>query len=154
VIEAKDKKGSSQRSILDELDRAMGNREALAAIAVFAKEGRAANHDPLQIFGNRIFVVFDRDELDPLALRVACLLARWSVKRSLSSSAADIDTARIESCIEAIRRALGRATTLRRCHSTARNSISQASEQLGDLVQEIEVAIWTMEAEISKGGDG
>jgi hypothetical protein len=63
---------------LDELDRAMANREAQAGVLVFASIERAPlKGRSLRAYaGNRFIAVYDRDDQDPLALEAACQLAR------------------------------------------------------------------------------
>jgi len=77
VIEAKDKKLTMAKT-LAELDADMLNRDAQVGVFVFAKPSQSPlAGKPLRVMhGNRIVVVYDKDEQDSLALEVACQLAR------------------------------------------------------------------------------
>ena len=60
VLEVKDSKLSTAKT-LEELDRAISNREALAGIAVFSKQGNAPSAAPFHYVGNRAIVVLEED---------------------------------------------------------------------------------------------
>ena len=70
VMEAKAKK-LGMRAVVDELDAAMANREALAGIAVFSTQAQAPTSVPFQYTDTRAIVVLDKDGLDDSALRLA-----------------------------------------------------------------------------------
>lgn len=82
-------------------------------------------------------VVLDKEDPDPGALRLACLWARWTVRRQLAEEHDGIDVDRVEALIAEASRSLDRIATIRRCHTTARNKIQEASDQVGDLVSEL-----------------
>ena len=84
VVEAKDR-ALKLGAILKELDEAAANRSAGAALAVFAREAQAPGNEPFQCYGSRAIVVFDKDEQEPLALRLGCAWARWTVRRQLAA---------------------------------------------------------------------
>lgn len=72
-----------------ELDAAMLNRDAQVGVLVFAKAGQAPlAGKPLRVLhGNRIMLVFDKDEQSPLALKwVANSRARWPRPPSAKTS--------------------------------------------------------------------
>jgi hypothetical protein len=150
AVEAKDKK-LGLRATLDELDKAMTNRQAVAGIAVFASSDQAPTRVPFQPHGDKAIVVFDGEEPDPRALRLACLWARWVVKRSLYDVTEAVDVERLESLIEKMRRALGRATTMRRANSTVKKASLELGTHLDEMLDELEAALDAMCSELGKG---
>lgn len=150
VIEAKDRSGIGLRKMLEELDAAMANRDALAAVGVFARPDIAPIKVPFQDFGDRCVVVLDGDRDDNLVLRLAAAWARGVVRRKLAEHAGTVDVTRIESLIGEARRALQRWTTVKRGHSSARKAIDQASEQVAGLVADVERVLDDLCEEIAK----
>jgi hypothetical protein len=148
AFELKDRK-LGLNAILAELDAAIENREAAAAVAVFARAELSPVAAPFVTFGDRAIVVFDKETLDAGALRLACMWARWVARRELGDDGAGLDIARIESLIEGARRALDRVSNVRRCHTTAVRKIEEASGQVGDMAREFESALDALAAEIS-----
>lgn len=150
VLEAKDRGGLGLRKILGELDEAMTNRAAQAAVAVFARPEIAPVRVPFQDFGDRAIVVLSGEEDDGLPLRLACLWARAVVRRKLAGNAEAVDVSRIEALVDEARRALQRVTIVKRGHSTAKKAIGQAAEQMTELVEEVEHVLEALCQEIGK----
>jgi hypothetical protein len=148
VLEAKNQQ-LNLRDTLREIDGAIVNREALAGIAVFAKGDQCPGDVPFQPFGNRALVVFDPNEDDDVALRLACCWARWVVRRQLGAAGDDIDLDRIGSLIDDARQALRTRSTIDRALTTSANKIGEARGHLGTLVAEVEVALAAIEGEIA-----
>jgi hypothetical protein len=140
ALEAKTGKGGL-RAALAELDQVIANRDAAAAFAVYAAADLAPSRVPFQPYDNRAIVVFDRSELDDRALRLACLWARWVVRRQLSESAGGPDLERMSAALERARHSLGRVTSIRRSHSTAANAIRDAKSQVDELISEVDTAL-------------
>ena len=69
-------------AILEELDDARSNRDALAAVAVFSRPEHAPSGTAFMYNGNRAIVVLDKDDLADAALRLALMWARWVVRRA------------------------------------------------------------------------
>ena len=88
ALEAKSRK-LTMRNTLKELDDALENREALAAIAVFTTQEQAPTSVPFHYAGNKAIVVLDKEGLDDAALRLAYMWARWVVRRDLCGAPAD-----------------------------------------------------------------
>src|SRR2546430_6993562 len=63
AIEAKNQQ-LNLRDTLRELDKAIANRNAPAAIAVFAKPEQCPGEEPFQYYGNRALVVYEPGEDD------------------------------------------------------------------------------------------
>jgi hypothetical protein len=71
---------------LDELRKASKNRDAHAASAVFSRSDHSPVPDPFTVFDDLAIVVYDKDNPDPAALRLACAWARWIVQRDARGS--------------------------------------------------------------------
>ena len=69
---------------MEELDAALANRDALAAIAVFSAQDEAPTSVPFHHTGNKAIVVFDAEDGDDSALRLGYMWARWVVRRELA----------------------------------------------------------------------
>jgi hypothetical protein len=148
VLEAKDSK-LGVKAINEELDGALANRGALAAIAVFGREGQCPTGVPFSYQGNKAIVVLDKDELDTGALQVAALWARWVVRRQLCEDEAEFDVDAIEVLVGDAARALKRHATIKRCHSTAQKKIAEAAGEVEGLVSEVDEALERLRAELA-----
>jgi hypothetical protein len=118
-------------------------------VAVFSSQDCAPSALPFEAYDNKALVVYDKGEGDPLAVRLACLWARWVVRRQLSSGGDDLDKAHVEAQIEGARRALQRISTVRRCLSTAGKKIDEAGGQVTDLEAEVREALDAISDEIA-----
>ena len=146
VLEAKTRRLNA-RQTHDELDVALKNRDALAAIAVFDKPSKAPSTVPFHYCGNKAIVVLDDDAT---ALRLAYMWARWVVRREGQQEDNDVtDHERISQLIASGKRAIERHSTIKRSHSQARNCIEQAASQVESMVSEIEAILVDLEAELS-----
>jgi hypothetical protein len=109
VVECKARKNIGVRASLAELDRAMANREANAGLLVLDNaDGTALGGLPLRAYpGNRVIVLLDRDNPQPLALEIACQLVRElalattrAQERTVDLGALDADLARLTEVID------------------------------------------------------
>lgn len=149
ALELKDRR-LGQTATFEELERAMANRDASVAIAVFSRQQNAPTSSSFAYWGNYAIVVLDKDLLDDGALRLACLWARWTVRRQLSDDGSELSLDRIAGLIDDARRALDRVTTVRRCHTSATKRISEATIQVDDMATEVETALDAIAAEITR----
>ena len=148
VLEAKTGKLTA-RATREELDAAIANRAAGAAIAVFDSQAKAPTTIPFSYSGNRAVVVLDKDG-DVAPLRLAYMWARWTVRRDGSLLAtAGIDMERVNVLISSAQRAIERHTTIKRGHTQARRSIDQAARQVATLVSEVQSVLSALEAELA-----
>jgi hypothetical protein len=137
ALEAKSRK-LTMRNTLKELDDALENRDALAAIAVFTTQEQAPTSVPFHYAGNKAIVVLDKEGLDDSALRLAYMWARWVVRRDLCGAPADeLDIERVCTLIDDASRAIERCTTIRKYHTQARKGIEHAGVELDALVEEV-----------------
>lgn len=147
VIECKDRR-LTIRATLDELQRAAANRGATAAVAVFSRPEHCPLPDPFTVFDNRAVVVYDKEQPDPAALRLACAWARWIVQRAANDTSVGIDVAAVNALLEDARRALARRIAIRRAHSAAAKRIQEATahvdqmhDEFAELIDKIEHAL-------------
>jgi hypothetical protein len=148
ALEAKNQ-SLNLRDALREVDQVIANREALAGIAVFAKDDQCPADTAFQPYGNRALVVYDPTNGDDLALRLACLWARWIARRQLAAGGDTIDLDRIGSLIEDARQALRTRSTIDRALTTSANKITEARNHLGALVGDVEAALAAIEGEVT-----
>jgi hypothetical protein len=105
------------RKILDELERAMENRDASVGIAVFGNVDIAPSKVPFAPYGDRAVLVIDKDDPDESAVRLAYMWARWVARRRLGETNASIDIEKIETLISDAIRALQHASQVRKGHT-------------------------------------
>jgi hypothetical protein len=140
VVECKDRSVPLKKA-LDELDLATANRDAQAGVMVFSSQDLIPGREPFQWFDRRAIVVLDKDELDPHALRLAYLWARWVATRDASSPGDDVDVDRLLALIESACRGLKTASTVRGSHTQAKKAIDQAGRQLDLLLVDVQAAL-------------
>lgn len=136
VVEAKNRR-LTLAATWRELDAAMANWEARAAVAVFAAGDLAPTELPFWYSDDKAIVVLDRDEPDPAALALACLFARWVVRRHSSQGDGGPDVETMAGIIARMQRDLARVSTIRRSLSTAAKATGEARAQLDTLAGEI-----------------
>jgi hypothetical protein len=148
VLEAKDSP-KKLPEILKELDEAMANRGAVAAIAVFARAEQSPTKLPFQSFDNKAVVVLDKEAPDALALRLACCWARWIARRNLAKGGEDIDLGRVAGLIEAARQGLATSSKIRTALNGSKTQIDRALGHVESLVVDVETALQGLETEIA-----
>lgn len=147
VLEAKARKLTA-RATREELEEALKNRSADAAIAVFDSQAKAPTSTPFSYADNRAVVVLADD--DTAALHLAYMWARWVVRRQCASIEPDaLDLERIGNLISAAQQAIERHTTIKRGHSQAKKGIDQAASQISALVSEVQTVLSDLEAELA-----
>ncbi|HXY43077.1 MAG TPA: hypothetical protein VEH29_02720 [Acidimicrobiales bacterium] len=141
VFEAKNRK-LSQRKVFEELGRSAANREATAAVAVFASQEQAPTSVPFTFLGDKAVCVYDPEDGGDSALWLAYMWARLVARRSVEPQADEmLDQAEAEAAIGDACRALGRVTTIKTALSKARNGIEQAGPDVEALRGEIDDAL-------------
>lgn len=136
------------RRILDELERAMENREASVGIAVFGNVDTAPIKVPFAQYGERAVLVIDKDDPDESAVQLAYMWARWVARRRLGEDNAGIDIDKIETLISDTIRALEHASQVRKCHTMAKKGIEEANEHLDTMTREIKSTMDELRSEI------
>jgi hypothetical protein len=149
VIECKDRSLALKKA-LDELDQAIANRDAGAAVMVFSSQDVAPGTEPFRWFDRRAIVVLDKDELDPHALRLAYLWARWVATRDASAACDGVDVDHLLAVIEGATRSLKTASAVRGSHTQAKKAIDQAGRQLDALLTDVQSALDELEAGLAR----
>lgn len=152
VLECKDRR-LTFKATMEELRKAVTNRDALAGIAVFSGQENCPVPSPFAVFNDRAIVVYDKNDPDPTALRLACAWARWIVQRETRSSDASADLDLVARLIDEARRALDRVTSIKRAHATASKKIIEASSQVGDLAADLVSTLDRIEQALAKAPD-
>lgn len=145
VFECKDRSLPLKKT-LDELDLAIANRDAAAGVMVFSSQEVAPGREPFQWFDRRAIVVLDKDELDPHALRLAYLWARWVATRDASTACDTVDVERMLAVIERAARSLRTASAVRGSHTQAKKAIDQAGRQLDSLLADVQSSLDELES--------
>ena len=144
AIECKDRK-LGLRAALEELGEATANREAAAAVMVFAQQDQCPVPEPFMVFDKLALLVLDKSEPNLAALRLACAWARTQVLADSGRTIEGVDVAEIRSLVDKGQHILGRITTIRRAHTTAVNQIEKAGEQVDDLNNELSEVLGKIE---------
>jgi hypothetical protein len=153
TLEAKTRK-LTMRSTLAELDAAMENRDAFAAIAVFGAQEQAPTSVPFHYAGNKAIAVLDTDGADDAALRLAYMWARWVVRRELCGGPTDdVDFERIGVLIDDASRSIDRCTQIRKYHTQARNGLDKAGAELDALVDGVRESLDAIAEELAAPED-
>lgn len=136
VLEAMDRTAISQKAALQELQEAMENRIAVAAIAVLSsRQAPAACQQPIQRCpGNRYIVVLDKETWDKLALEVAYWAARVEALKSIAPNGTPgVDLEAVSGLVEEAIGHLGDLAKLRARLSAGRSAISDAESITSEL---------------------
>ena len=134
VVEDKDRRAFTTSKARTELDEAAANRESGAGIMVFSStEPKATAGIPFRkLCAGRYVVVYDKDQSDPTALRLAVAASRVDVLIP-TGNGDEVDVDEISSLVEAAANYLGKITTIKANLGTARRAIDTAGTSLGDL---------------------
>jgi hypothetical protein len=147
VWEAKTKR-LGLRKILDELEAAMGNRQASVGVAVFGNINIAPIKVPFAQYGERAVLVIDKDNPDENSVQLAYMWARWVARRRLGQSNVGIDIDKIETLISDTIRTMEHASQIRKCHTMAKKGIEEAGEHLDTMTREIKSTMEELRSEI------
>jgi hypothetical protein len=136
VIEAKDRKLSMDKT-LTELDAAMMNRDAQVGVIVFARAEQAPlAGKPLRVVhGNRILLVYDKDDQNGLALEVGCQLAR---QLAIAAEREDLtfDRGMLAERLAKLVNAVERASAIQRGIRSARRGLDAAEDAYEQMTEE------------------
>jgi len=142
VFEAKTTR-LNRRDTMKELEAAASNRGAHVAIAVFSRQDLAPTTVPFSYSDDRAIVVLDPDAVDPGALRLAYMWARWMARRAVADARTPdaLDTDRVARLIDEANRSVERASSIRGCHTKARKALDQAGTHLDDMAEDVRAAL-------------
>lgn len=146
VVECKARSKVGVRAALNELDRAMANREASAGLMVVDDAaGTALGGQPLRVYpGNRVIVLLDREKPEPLALEIACQLVRELAvatlrvqERAVNLGALETDIARLTDVVEQSKAIAGGVKVARRGIQTIEESYLRLRGDASELLAQI-----------------
>jgi len=150
VFEAKNKK-LSKNDAWTELNACMAERDATYAVLVVAGDDKVPSGlDELTEYqGNKMIVVLDRDEPDPLALR---LVYRYVRARLLATgeSALEVDAAGVRDAAEEAAARLKRANRVRKSLTAVTSGATAAREEFDEMVAEIERCLGRIESLVAE----
>ena len=132
VIEAKNAAGvtlTGKKGILEELDRAMANRDAAWGICLSAEDAFPAEVGCFAVYDNRVLVV---DDGDGILLRVA---VRWIRAATDLAAAADssVDAETVGAALARLKGLAQRFTGAKRALTTVRSGVDQVRTELDGL---------------------
>jgi hypothetical protein len=154
VFEAKNKR-LSRNEAWAELNGCMAERDAAYAVLVVAGEDKVpAGLDELTEYqGNKIIAVLDREQPDPLALR---LVYRYVRARVLAAAAEtlEVDAAGVRDAAEEAQATLKRANRIRKSLTGVTRSAETAREELDSMVGDVERCLERIESLVAQAAQG
>jgi hypothetical protein len=151
IFEAKDKKLSRNDAWL-ELDAELEGRDADFAVLVVSGDSKlpAKTEELHEYQGNKMVVVFDKEQLDPLALQ---LVYRYACARALLGSQAEleVDAAGVSALVERATAALKRAKGVRDSLTKAEQGISGARDGFNSIADDVNDCLDGIESLIEVG---
>jgi hypothetical protein len=153
VIEAKDRptqKLAGKAGALTYLAEAMENRAADAAILVCSTAVPALAGHRLRVYhGNRLLVLFDKNEEDALALEVACQLARALAARSHGAED-ELSATLLAAKVERLREVIEQARAIHGGVLEARRGIRRVDEAYETMRREALAVIHELEDRLAE----
>ena len=153
VFEAKNKR-LSKNDAWTELNSCMGQRDAGFAVLVVAGEDKvpAGLEELTEYQGNKIIAVLDREDPDPLALR---LVYRYVRARVLAAGAdqLEVDAAGVRDAAEEAAARLKRANRVRKSLTSVTNSAKAAGDEFDEMVADIERCIARIEGLVAAAAE-
>ena len=138
VFEAKNKK-LSKNDAWTELNGCMGERDATFAVLVVAGDDKVPSglEELTEYQGNKIIAVLDRDDPDPLALRLVYRYVRARVMAE-GVTELEVDAAGVRDAAEEAGARLKRANRVRKSLTNVTNSADAAREEFDEMVADVE----------------
>ena len=153
VFEAKNKK-LSKNDAWTELNGCMGERDAAFAVLVVAGEDKIPSglEDLTEYQGNKIIAVLDRDEPDPLALRLVYRYVRAQVLASHTDEL-EVDAAGVRDAAEEAGARLKRANRVRKSLTNVTSSAEAAREEFDEMVADVERCLARIEGLVAAAAE-
>ena len=146
VFEAKNRK-LSKNDAWAELNGAMQERDAAYAVLVVAGEDKIPSglSELTEYQGNKMIVVLDRGEPDPLALR---LVYRYVRARTLAATAGsfEVDAAGVRAATEEAQSKLKTVNRIRKSLTNITTSAERAREDVDGMVADVEKCLVRVES--------
>jgi hypothetical protein len=151
VFEAKNRKLSRNDAWI-ELNAAMAERDAVYGVLVVAGEDKIPSglEELTEYQGNKMIAVLDRDEPDPLALR---LVYRYVRARVLAAGAAglEVDAAGVRDAAEEAGARLKAANRIRKSLTNVTTSADKARDELDEMIADVERCLARIESLVAAG---
>jgi hypothetical protein len=146
VFEAKNRKLSRNDAWI-ELNSAMAERDAVYGVLVVAGEDKVPSgmQELTEYQGNKMIAVVDRDDPDPLALR---LVYRYVRARVLATGAAglEVDAAGVRDAAEEAAARLKAANRIRKSLTSVTSSADKARDELDGMIADVERCLARIES--------
>jgi hypothetical protein len=146
VFEAKNRKLSRNDAWI-ELNSAMAERDAVYGVLVVAGEDKIPSgmEELTEYQGNKMIAVLDRDDPDPLALR---LVYRYVRARVLATGAAglEVDAAGVRDAAEEAAARLKAANRIRKSLTNVTSSADKARDELDGMIADVERCLARIES--------
>jgi hypothetical protein len=146
VFEAKNRK-LSKNDAWSELNGAIEERDASYAVLVVAGEDKVPSGlcELTEYQGNKMIVVLDREEPDPLALR---LVYRYVRARTLAATAGsfEVDAAGVRAATEEAQSKLKTVNRIRKSLTSITTSAERAREDVDGMVADVEKCLVRVES--------
>jgi hypothetical protein len=154
VFEAKNKR-LSKNDAWTELNSCIGERDACFAVLVVAGDDKvpAGLEELTEYQGNKMIAVIDRDEPDPLALRLVYRYVRARVLAERSTEL-EVDAAGVRDAAEEAGARLKRANRVRKSLTNVTNSARAAGEEFDEMVADVERCLARIEGLVAAAAAG
>ncbi len=141
VFEAKNKR-LSKNDAWSELNACMRERDAAYSVLVVAGEDKvpAGLEELTEYQGNKIIAVLDREEPDPLALRLVYRYVRARVLATRDTTL-QVDAAGVRDASEEAQAALKRVNRVRKSLTGITNGAEAARTELNDMMEDVEASL-------------
>ena len=146
VFEAKNKK-LSQNDAWTELNACIGERDAVYAVLVVAGDDKVPSGlDELTEYqGNKIIAVLDREDPDPIALRLVYRYVRARVLAA-GSRALEVDAAGVRDAADEATARLKRANRVRKSLTSVTSSADAARAEFDEMLVDVERCLGRIES--------
>ena len=153
VFEAKNKK-LSKNDAWTELNGCMSERDAGFAVLVVAGEDKVPSglEELTEYQGNKIIAVLDREDPDPLALRLVYRYVRARVLAT-TDSALEVDAAGVRDAVEEANARLKAANKIRKSLTSVTTSADRAREDLEGMIADVERCLTRIESLVAAAED-
>ena len=154
VFESKNKK-LSKNDAWSELNACMAERDATYAVLVVAGDDKVPSglNELTEYQGNKIIAVLDREEPDPLALRLVYRYVRARVLAS-AADALEVDAAGVRDAAEEAGATLKRVNRIRKSLTGVTNSADAARAELDSMVADAERCLARIESLVAAAALG
>lgn len=154
VYEAKNRK-LSKNDAWSELNSAISERDAAYGVLIVAGDDKLPSglEELTEYQGNKMIVIVDRDDPDPLALRLVYRYVRARVLAA-KSDRLQVDAPGVRDAAEEAAARLKAANRIRKSLTNVTNSAERARGDLDEMIADIERCLERIESLIAEADDG